>query len=86
MKRLTDDDYDMYYELWQKYDPNGTEFIPYETLSDFVSNLDKPLGIGQPNRLKLISFNLAICENDTLHCSDILGNAFFCCYYSFLGI
>ena len=59
MKRLTDDDYDMYYELWQKYDPNGTEFIPYETLSDFVSNLDKPLGIGQPNRLKLISFNLA---------------------------
>ncbi len=63
----------MYYELWQKYDPNGTEFILYEKLSDFVSNLDKPLGIPQPNRFKLISFNLAICENDVVHCSDILG-------------
>ena len=77
---LTDDDYDMYYELWQKYDPKGTEFIEYSQLFEFVSSLDKPLGIPQPNRLKLISFNLPICQNDTIHCSDILGEQldFFC--------
>lgn len=41
---LTDDDYDMYYELWQKFDPEGYEYISYENLSDFVATLEEPLG------------------------------------------
>ena len=69
---LTDDDYDMYYEMWQKYDPNGTEFISYKMLSDFVDDLDPPLGIPKPNKLKLISLNITICQDNKLHCSDIL--------------
>ena len=70
---LTDDDYDMFYEMWQKYDPNCIEFIPYTQLFDFVRNLGKPLGIPRPNRLKIISLNLTVCESDMVHCSDILG-------------
>ena len=73
LKSLTDDEYDMFYEMWQKFDPKGTEFIPYAQLSEFVSNLDEPLGIPRPNRFKLISMNLPICQNETVHCSDILG-------------
>jgi len=69
---LTDDDYDMYYEIWQKYDPRGTEFIRYDQLSNFVHELEHPLGIPKPNELKLISFDLIICENDLVHCLDIL--------------
>lgn len=69
---LTDDDYDMYYEVWQKYDPKGTEFINYEKLSEFVENLKEPLGIPQPNKLKLVSMDLVICEGNLLHCVDIL--------------
>lgn len=69
---LTDDDYDMFYEVWQTYDIDGTEFIPYSKLCSFVNALEKPLGIPFPNRLKLISMNLTVCENDQLHCSDIL--------------
>lgn len=69
---LTDDDYDMYYELWQNYDPDGTEFIQYSDLSDFVDTLEEPLGIKKPNRLKLISMNLVICKGELIHCSDIL--------------
>ena len=72
-KSLTDDEYDMFYEMWQKFDPKGSEFIPYSQLSEFVSNLDEPLGIPRPNRFKLISMNLPICQNETVHCSDILG-------------
>lgn len=63
----------MYYELWMKYDPKGTEFIRFDQLFEFVANLEKPLGIPQPNRLKLISMNLPIYENNMIHCSDILG-------------
>jgi hypothetical protein len=72
---LTDDDYDMYYEVWQLYDPKGTEFISLDQLSDFVASLQKPLKIPKPNRLKLISMNLTICSlhnKDALHCLDIL--------------
>ena len=63
----------MYYEIWQKYDPEGTEFISYKELFNFVDNLQKPLGIPHPNRMKLISMNLTICENNMVHCNDILG-------------
>ncbi len=69
---LSDDDYDMYYEIWQKYDPRGTEFINYDKLFDFVSDLEEPLCLQKPNRLKIISMNLIICENNLVHCVDIL--------------
>ena len=63
----------MYYEIWKFYDPKATEFIPFEQLFDFVSDLEKPLRIQKPNRLKLISLNITICENNYVHCNDILG-------------
>jgi hypothetical protein len=66
----------MYYELWMKYDPKGTEFIPFDQLFEFVADLDKPLGIPRPNRFKLISMNLPICDKGMIHCSDILGGDF----------
>ena len=69
---LTNEDYDMFYELWQKFDPKGTEFINLNRLSDFVASLEEPLGIPKPNRLKLISMNLPVCENYKVHCLDIL--------------
>ncbi|CAF0790592.1 unnamed protein product [Brachionus calyciflorus] len=69
---LTDDDYDMYYEVWQKFDPKGTEFIIYDNLFNFVDELEPPLRIAKPNRLKLISMNLTICEKNLIHCVDIL--------------
>ena len=73
MKSLTDDEYDMFYEIWQRYDPKCTEFIPYSQLFDFVAKLEAPLGLPQPNRFKLISMNLPIYKNDMVHCHDILG-------------
>ena len=69
---LTDDDYDMYYEKWQRVDPSGSQFIPYDQLSDFVDNLEPPLRIPKPNHLILVGVNLTICEGDRIHCVDIL--------------
>jgi voltage-gated sodium channel type II alpha len=69
---LTDDDYDMYYEVWQRYDPKCTEFLAYDKLFDFVDSLDEPLKVPKPNRIKLISMNLTICGGDRIHCTDIL--------------
>lgn len=69
---LTDDDYDMYYEKWQRLDPSGSQFIDYDQLSDFVDGLEPPLRILKPNHLLLVAMDLPICENDRIHCVDIL--------------
>jgi voltage-gated sodium channel type II alpha len=69
---LTDDDYDMYYEIWQKFDPKGTQFIPFSALPEFVHALEEPLQIPKPNKYKLISMDIPICVGDMCYCVDIL--------------
>ena len=59
---LTDDDYDMYYEIWQQFDPNGTQYIKYGQLSDFLDVLESPLQIHKPNKYKIISMDIPICK------------------------
>ncbi|XP_045484117.1 sodium channel protein para isoform X26 [Pieris rapae] len=69
---LTDDDYDMYYEIWQRFDPEGTQYIRYEQLSDFLDVLEPPLQIHKPNKYKIISMDIPICRGDMMFCVDIL--------------
>ncbi|KAG9508996.1 Sodium channel protein type 10 subunit alpha, partial [Fragariocoptes setiger] len=69
---LTDDDYDMYYEIWQRFDPRGTQFLPYDKLSDFVDALEDPLRIPKPNRLALAVMDINIYKGNVCYCVDIL--------------
>uniref|UniRef100_A0A1I8IWT3 Sodium channel protein n=1 Tax=Macrostomum lignano TaxID=282301 RepID=A0A1I8IWT3_9PLAT len=69
---ITDDDFDMFYIVWERYDPHATQYIRYDQLSDFVAELDEPLGIPKPNIIALTSFDIVIVEGDMLHCLDIL--------------
>ncbi|XP_026806613.1 sodium channel protein para-like isoform X1 [Rhopalosiphum maidis] len=69
---LTDDDYDMYYEIWQHFDPNGTRYIRYDQLSDFLDILEPPLKIHKPNKYKIVSMDIPICKGDLIYCVDIL--------------
>uniref|UniRef100_A0A6P7FE67 Sodium channel protein n=1 Tax=Diabrotica virgifera virgifera TaxID=50390 RepID=A0A6P7FE67_DIAVI len=69
---LTDDDYDMYYEIWQQFDPDGTQYIRYDQLSDFLDVLESPLQIHKPNKYKIVSMDIPICKGDLMFCVDIL--------------
>jgi voltage-gated sodium channel type II alpha len=69
---LTDDDYDMYYEIWQQFDPNGTQYIRYSQLSDFLDVLEAPLQIHKPNKFKIVSMDIPICKGDLCYCVDVL--------------
>ena len=69
---ITEDDFDMFYAVWERYDPLATQFIKYEQLSNFVSDLEPPLAIPKPNEIALVSFDLPIVEGDKLHCLDVL--------------
>nr|AMD09816.1 sodium channel alpha subunit [Acartia hudsonica] len=69
---LTGDDYDMYYEIWQQFDPEGSQYIRYSQLSDFLDVLEPPLQIHKPNKFKIISMDIPICRGDFCFCVDVL--------------
>lgn len=71
---LTDDDYDMYYEIWAQFDPDGCQYIKYDQLSDILDVLEPPLQIHKPNKYKIISMDIPICKDDMMYCVDILDS------------
>ncbi|XP_066483214.1 sodium channel protein type 4 subunit alpha isoform X2 [Tiliqua scincoides] len=69
---LCEDDFEMFYEIWEKFDPDATQFINYSILSDFVDTLQDPLRIAKPNKIKLVTMDLPMVPGDKIHCLDIL--------------
>ncbi|XP_041087621.1 sodium channel protein type 4 subunit alpha B-like [Polyodon spathula] len=69
---LCEDDFEMFYETWEKFDPDATQFIEYSKLSDFCDTLLDPLKIPKPNKIKLICMDLPMVTGDKIHCLDIL--------------
>nr|XP_057937813.1 sodium channel, voltage-gated, type I-like, alpha isoform X1 [Doryrhamphus excisus] len=69
---LSEDDFEMFYEVWEKFDPHATQFMEYNKLSDFADALDPPLRIATPNRIELISMDLPMVSGERIHCLDIL--------------
>ncbi|XP_069809533.1 sodium channel protein type 4 subunit alpha isoform X1 [Dendropsophus ebraccatus] len=69
---LCEDDFEMFYETWEKFDPDATQFVEYSRMSDFVDTLQEPLRIPKPNKIKLITMDLPMVTGDKIHCLDIL--------------
>ena len=69
---LTPMDFDIYYVKWEKYDPNATQFIHLDKLSDFVDYLEDPLRLPKPDHFMLVKLDISICEDDMMYCRDIL--------------
>lgn len=69
---ITEDDFDMFYVIWEKYDPLATQYIKLEQLPEFLDDLEDPLGVPKPNGMAVVAFNLPIVEGDRIHCLDVL--------------
>ncbi|XP_048339268.1 sodium channel protein type 2 subunit alpha isoform X1 [Sphaerodactylus townsendi] len=69
---LSEDDFEMFYEVWEKFDPDATQFIEFSKLSNFAASLDPPLLIAKPNKVQLIAMDLPMVSGDRIHCLDIL--------------
>ncbi|XP_076871731.1 sodium channel, voltage-gated, type I like, alpha b isoform X3 [Brachyhypopomus gauderio] len=69
---LSEDDFEMFYEVWERFDPNATQFVEYDKLSEFADTLDPPLRIPKPNKIQLIAMDLPMVSGDRIHCLDIL--------------
>uniref|UniRef100_A0AAR2JH35 Sodium channel protein n=1 Tax=Pygocentrus nattereri TaxID=42514 RepID=A0AAR2JH35_PYGNA len=69
---LSEDDFEMFYEVWEKFDVEATHFIEYSKLSNFADALSEPLRIPKPNNITLITMDLPMVSGDKIHCLDIL--------------
>ncbi|XP_078017902.1 sodium channel protein type 4 subunit alpha B isoform X2 [Epinephelus lanceolatus] len=69
---LCEDDFEMFYETWEKFDPDASQFIQYSKLSEFCDTLKDPLRIPKPNTIRLIHMDLPLVPGDKIHCLDIL--------------
>ncbi|XP_006867095.1 PREDICTED: sodium channel protein type 1 subunit alpha [Chrysochloris asiatica] len=69
---LSEDDFEMFYEVWEKFDPDATQFMEFEKLSQFAAALEPPLNLPQPNKVQLIAMDLPMVSGDRIHCLDIL--------------
>nr|XP_026650999.1 sodium channel protein type 5 subunit alpha-like [Zonotrichia albicollis] len=69
---LGEDDFDIFYEIWEKFDPEVTQFITFSALSDFADALPKPLRVPKPNKVELTAMDLPVVSGDKIHCLDIL--------------
>ena len=69
---VTEDDFEEFFLLWEKYDPYATQFIKLGKIYDFVSEMPLPLGVRKPNFKAVNSLNLPIIKGDLIHCLDIV--------------
>ncbi|CAG0883560.1 unnamed protein product [Darwinula stevensoni] len=69
---IVEDDIEMFYVHWAKYDPYATQFIPFSNLSDFFAGLDPPLQVKKPNKAAITHFDLPVCQDEKVHCLDVL--------------
>ena len=69
---LTSADLDLFYQKWQQYDPEATQYIRYCYLSDFVGSLEGNLCIPKPNKAACALLSIPLVEGDKIHCLDLL--------------
>jgi len=69
---LTQDDFDMYYEVWERFDEKASQYIPLAVVPEFLAALEEPLRLAPPNFYKMVALDIPICEGDRVHCVDIL--------------
>uniref|UniRef100_A0A8C2UFW6 Sodium channel protein n=1 Tax=Coturnix japonica TaxID=93934 RepID=A0A8C2UFW6_COTJA len=71
---LSEDDFEMFYEVWEKFDPDATQFMEFEKLSDFAAALEPPLHLPKPNKVQLIAMDLPMVSGDRIHYRFMASN------------
>ena len=70
---ITNEDLDNFYATWSRYDPEATQFVEANMLSDLLHELPIPLKVSKPNSVKIAALNLPILPGGKVHCLDVLS-------------
>lgn len=69
---FSNEDIDLFYQLWEVYDPSATQYIEYKDLSDFVNKLEGNLRIPKPNKAACALLNIPLVNGTKIHCLDLI--------------
>ena len=69
---LTADDFEQFFEVWQKYDDKLTQLISYEELQLLLHQLDEPLHVPLPNRPFITHYQMAMTCDGKIHCLEVI--------------
>ena len=75
---ITDEDYDLFYEIWQEFDPKGSQYIKYDHLAEFLDVLEPPLQLPKPNKYKIIALNVPIVNHTNPNSGEVQEECIFC--------
>lgn len=69
---LLREDYEMFTEVWQKFDNNARGIIKFGNLPDLLDVLEEPFHFGKPNRFLIATLNIPIYEGDLVFYADVM--------------
>uniref|UniRef100_H0VQI0 Sodium voltage-gated channel alpha subunit 7 n=1 Tax=Cavia porcellus TaxID=10141 RepID=H0VQI0_CAVPO len=71
-RSLSEYDFRKFFQVWERFDPDRTQYIDSCKLSDFAAALDPPLFMAKPNKGQLVAMDLPMAVGDRIHCLDVL--------------
>ncbi|GFY41911.1 sodium channel protein para [Trichonephila inaurata madagascariensis] len=69
---LLKEDYEMFAEVWQKFDNNARGIIKFSNLPDLLDVLEEPFHFCKPNRYLIATLNIPIYEGDLVFYADVM--------------
>lgn len=70
---ITNEDLENFYSVWSKFDPDATQFIDIDMLSDLLNELQPPIQVRKPNKVKIAALDLPVLQGNKVHCLDVLS-------------
>lgn len=71
---LMHEDYEMFAEVWQKFDNNARGIIKFGYLPDLLDVLEEPFHFEKPNRFLIATLNIPIYEGDLVFYADVMDS------------
>ena len=69
---LTADDFEQFFEVWQKFDDKLTQLISYDQLQLLLHQLDMPLKVPFPNRPFITHYEMQMTADGQIHCLEVI--------------
>merc|ERR1719507_1391211 len=75
---IIEEDYALFYEIWQEFDPSGTMYMSYGYLSEMLDVLEPPFQIALPNKFKIVQLDIPIIKYTNPSTGEVLDDQVFC--------
>uniref|UniRef100_H2ZPT9 Sodium channel protein n=1 Tax=Ciona savignyi TaxID=51511 RepID=H2ZPT9_CIOSA len=69
---LTADDFEQFFEVWQRFDDRLTQYVSYDQLKSLLNQLDYPLRVAHPNGAFISQAHMKVTLDGNIHCLEVI--------------